>query len=363
MIESVEIKNYKVIDYLKVENLTNINFFVGKNNCGKTSLLEAIFLNFQPTNSQLIFKVVSISIRHISPSNENLEWFFYKMNTRKQIEIVSTYNGKKMCLKIKPKFSNNFSFKIQDNTNEQDLNNIQQEKMRGLDFEVQFNGEKNDEKCDKKDKQKVNFDVVIENKGAQHEIIGGVIPNYKSFSGRFIPSGDIGFNNAISVVAEIRKLKKENDLNKYLRIFDEKISDIEVIGNDVMLDIADIPKRVSINVMGEGFKKYFLIVSALILNKQQYICIDEIENGLHFESMEKLIFSIIELSRIAKIQLFVSTHSYEFLEILEKVTSNQNYNNVAVFNLAHTKLKGLQTYRYNMIDLKNLLKTKSEFRD
>lgn len=358
MIESVEIKNYKVIDYFKVENLTNINFFVGKNNCGKTSLLEAIFLNFQPTNSQLIFKVVSISIRHISPSNENLEWFFHKMNTRKQIEIVSTYNGKKMCLKIKPKFSNNFSFKIQDNTNEQDLNNIQQEKMRGLDFEVQFNGEKNDEK---KYKQKVNFDVVIENKGSQNEIIGGVIPNYKSFSGRFIPSGDIGFNNAISVVAEIRKLKKENDLNKYLRIFDEKISDIEVIGNDVMLDIADMPKRVSINVMGEGFKKYFLIVSALILNKQQYICIDEIENGLHFEAMKKLIESIVKLSNKAKIQLFISTHSYEFLEILNNIALETKSNNIAVFNLKQTEEK-LQTTRYDMADLKHLLNAEIEFR-
>ena len=40
MIESIEVKNYKVLDSIEVENLAQINIFVGKNNCGKTSLLE-----------------------------------------------------------------------------------------------------------------------------------------------------------------------------------------------------------------------------------------------------------------------------------------------------------------------------------
>lgn len=355
MIESVEIKNYKVIDYLKVENLTNINFFVGKNNCGKTSLLEAIFLNFQPTNPRLIHDVISRIIRRISPNYDNLEWFFHKMNIQDCIKIISVYDNKEMCLEITPKLPDNSTFKIINNMDDkQDSNNICSPKgIFGLDFKVKFNGE-----------SEVKCGFTIENIGNQYEIKGGVIPNYPSFSGLFVPSNSASLNDNLSyMITEIRKLKKEKDLNKYLTIFDKQILDAEIMGNEIMLNITDMPKRVSINVIGEGFKKYFLIVGALILNKQQYICIDEIENGLHFEAMKKLIESIVKLSNKAKIQLFISTHSYEFLEILEKVTSNQNYNNVAVFNLAHTKLKGLQTYRYNMVDLKNLLETKSEFRD
>lgn len=355
MIESVEIKNYKIIDYLKIENLTNINFFVGKNNCGKTSLLEAIFLNFRPTDSQLIYSVVSAIIRRINPSNHSLEWFFYKMDTQQSIEIMSIYDGKKMCLKITPKLVDNSVFKIVENVdNKQDFGGIDvQQKILGLDFAVQFNGE-----------PEVKCGFTIENIGNRYEINGGVISNYPSFSGLFIPSNNATLNgNLLYIVKEIRKIKKENIMNKYLKNFDKRILDAEAIGNEVMLNIDNMPKRVSINVMGEGFKKYFLIVGALILNQQQYICIDEIENGLHFESMKKLIESIIKLSKEAKIQLFISTHSYEFLEILESVVSKQKYDNVAVFNLAHTKLKGLQTYRYDMAGLKNLFDTKSEFRD
>lgn len=115
--------------------------------------------------------------------------------------------------------------------------------------------------------------------------------------------------------------------------------------------------------MGEGFKKYLFIVGSLILNKHNYFCIDEIENGLHFKAIIKLITSIIELNKVANIQFFISTHSYEFLEIINEITIKKQYNNTAVFNIDRTKAKGLQAYRYDIDDLKHLLKTKTEFRE
>ena len=130
-----------------------------------------------------------------------------------------------------------------------------------------------------------------------------------------------------------------------------------------MIDLADMPKKISLNTMGEGLKKYLAILASVIVGEYKYICIDEIENGLHFESMHKLLESVIKLAQKTDIQLFVSTHSYEFLEILNAISSENQYEQIAIFNIARTKLKGLQTYKYDMKDLENLLKTKTEFRD
>lgn len=144
MIESVEIKNYKVIDYLKVENLTNVNFFVGKNNCGKTSLLEAIFLNLEPNNPQVIIWRVSNQIRQIMVSEDNLAWLFHKMNMEKNIEIISVYDSKKMRVKIHPKISSDFAQIIPSDTQEtinKALNSVSSnKKVTGLVFESKFNG-------------------------------------------------------------------------------------------------------------------------------------------------------------------------------------------------------------------------------
>ena len=44
MIDSIEIKNFKSIENLRIENLKNVNFFFGKANTAKTSVLEALHL-------------------------------------------------------------------------------------------------------------------------------------------------------------------------------------------------------------------------------------------------------------------------------------------------------------------------------
>ena len=44
MIKDLYIENFRGFDKLKIDNIKKINFLVGKNNCGKTSVLEAISL-------------------------------------------------------------------------------------------------------------------------------------------------------------------------------------------------------------------------------------------------------------------------------------------------------------------------------
>ena len=42
MLERLHIRNYRVFNELKIDQLSRINLIAGKNNSGKTSLLEAI---------------------------------------------------------------------------------------------------------------------------------------------------------------------------------------------------------------------------------------------------------------------------------------------------------------------------------
>ena len=44
MIKDLYIENFRGFDKLKIDDIKKINFLVGKNNCGKTSVLEAISL-------------------------------------------------------------------------------------------------------------------------------------------------------------------------------------------------------------------------------------------------------------------------------------------------------------------------------
>ena len=40
----IEISHFRGFDYIKIANLTKLNVFVGSNNVGKSSILEAVFM-------------------------------------------------------------------------------------------------------------------------------------------------------------------------------------------------------------------------------------------------------------------------------------------------------------------------------
>jgi len=346
MLESIEVKNYKVLDRIKVEGFSNINVFVGANNCGKTSLLEAMILNCIPTDPHIIVTLISNIIRSTTLDDGNLDIFFNQLDINKDIEISS--NNKDMVLKIKPRIKDSYQIEQNNQINatlNQHIKDVNGRNIIGLDFEAKSNN---------KDVKKTYF-----------ELDGTKITNYKKeyyqcFSAMFIP---VNYNmNIIEIISLLRIQKKEQQLIEYMQIFDKNIIGIEVIGNDVMVDLEYMPKKASWNIMGGGFKRYLFIIASVVLGAYKYLFVDEIENGLHFESTKKLIESIIELCKQTNIQLFISTHSYEFLEILSSVALDKAYKNIAVFNIKQTKLKGLQAYRYDMVDLDNLISTETEIR-
>ena len=86
--------------------------------------------------------------------------------------------------------------------------------------------------------------------------------------------------------------------------------------------------------MGQGFQAYLRYVSSILL-KNEFICIDEIENGLHFEHINLVLETILELSLKHDIQFFITTHSKELLEQLAKIADeNADFKNkIACFNL------------------------------
>ena len=64
------------------------------------------------------------------------------------------------------------------------------------------------------------------------------------------------FQSTQLIILESNIDKKEQQLVQYLQIFDENVLGIETIGNQTMIDLQDMPQKVNIGIMGEGFKKY-----------------------------------------------------------------------------------------------------------
>ena len=53
ILQRLTIKNFRGFDSLEIDGFSKINLFVGKNNSGKTSVLESIFLVIGMSNPML----------------------------------------------------------------------------------------------------------------------------------------------------------------------------------------------------------------------------------------------------------------------------------------------------------------------
>ena len=101
MIKDFYIENFRGFDKLKIDNIKKINFLVGKNNCGKTSILEAIILMLS------VFDVNSgyyiNGIRKIKENPEELKNLFHNLECENTITFNYTSNtDDNYNLKISP---------------------------------------------------------------------------------------------------------------------------------------------------------------------------------------------------------------------------------------------------------------------
>jgi hypothetical protein len=77
---------------------------------------------------------------------------------------------------------------------------------------------------------------------------------------------------------------------------------------------------------GQGFSKLFSLFCQMLVSKAEVLLIDEIENGLYYESLPQIWRGIQALAESEKIQVFATTHSREcILAAHETFKQTPNY--------------------------------------
>ncbi|MCQ2865483.1 ATP/GTP-binding protein [Helicobacter pylori] len=326
MIQSVRIKNFKTFKDTQIDGFTKLNIITGGNNVGKSNLLEALYcLVGKSMHPCANITEIYDNIRKEPLKTESKNLMFYGLDTKEEIQIVITLDSNQ-TLDLQIKFIASENQKVIES---QIIPTAEQTQMLS---QLNFILKKND-----KEIYNDHLNITeIPNQLGYNRQFKNFDPNQLQkllpFESAVIIPSDAAYRQvhmiqAVSKICSNNQLEEE--LNERLNQFDNNIQSISFnTNNQLKLKVKNIKEKVPLSVFGDGLKKYLHIVSAFMADNAKTIYIDEVENGLHFSRMRLLLKNIIDFindNKNGNLQVFMTTHNQEFIEILDQVIREKDF--------------------------------------
>ena len=87
--KNIEIKNFRGIDHLKIDNFSRVNVFLGQNNSGKSTVLEAIAMLMSMSNPDVPQQINAVRARKPFSNFIDIKYFFRNMDVSASPEVSS----------------------------------------------------------------------------------------------------------------------------------------------------------------------------------------------------------------------------------------------------------------------------------
>lgn len=335
----IKIENFRGIKHLDLNNIKQINLLVGKNNCGKSSILDAIFLLSGFSNPLLNFRINQF--RDYDKFNkEDLLLNFYNMLPENHIHIHGDmFDGTIRDLKITPITSESQYVISKNDISTQSLSNKEVNVSAGLTMNFSYikDGEKKNDSSAIVITKQNNDKIKIRSPKDYKETLSGIYINSK-----------FAFNIAVENLARIIEEKQENVIVDIMQHIEPRIKSISVLKSGVNVDIG-LSRLIPINMLGDGIRKILAIITSLYGCKGGVIFIDEIDNGMHFSSLSSLWRAVIKTANLLNVQVFATTHNIESLQSLSKVLCDDcadSTNKTMCYSLRHMENDDVNAYEY-----------------
>jgi AAA domain, putative AbiEii toxin, Type IV TA system/AAA ATPase domain len=87
---------------------------------------------------------------------------------------------------------------------------------------------------------------------------------------------------------------------------------------------------VSLRSLGDGMNRLFGLALALVNAKDGFLLIDEVENGLHYSIQPDLWRLVFEASKQMNVQVFATTHSYDCIKAFDEAARGSEEEGVVI---------------------------------
>lgn len=303
MLEALELHRYRGFETYRLTDLACVNLVVGKNNCGKTSILEALELLFAGGRTSALWKSLGrrgefddkvrfgVDVSHV--------FYGHRCRPGASFELSSPGSGLSLQAKV-------LSLDEVDEATA-DRWSVNAKRRR----------------FDPDEEPPVAYGLSLASEGSPTILLpiaenGALLDRHwvhDSGNGgrmaRFLNFEQSSMGDAWNdVLAEGR----EKEIVEAMRILMPRIDSIHFLTGDrrkhgILLGERDVKHRLPLGSYGDGMRRLLAISLALATTKSGCLLIDEIDTGLHWTVMEDMWQLVAEAAKRSNTQVFATTHS------------------------------------------------------
>ncbi len=317
-------RNFRCFQDFEIQPLARVNLIAGKNNVGKTALLEALNAHSAPSTPERIF--TANLLRGVGNSSaahwRELDWLFYAKQSDAVIELMSVHDrAGKGALQVR----------------------LAQPEERSL-FPTEANGALKSELQIGAGVVSPN-ELVLDYEDSQGQVFTSsarLTPSETKSSSTTGDPFEIKFSSsnvnpyvpAILILnyprfpeayaeqySALVETGRDADVLPALQALDPRIQRLDLLYRTNMpifhADVGTVPLMPLLH-MGEGIARVLSWLLVIMTNETGTVLIDEIENGLHYSALVDVWKAVDVAARESNVQVIATTHSWECVKAAQR---------------------------------------------
>ena len=307
MIKNVHIQNYKLFKSFQLKEIPKILLIGGKNNSGKTSLLEALFFPLDCLNPDMFTRF--LRWRGVDSMDLNSVFTSSYHNFKIHQPMVFEYTANSSKHKLKYEFLSPSAQPL--NIHNGSVIELQKSPIHntgGVKISVWLNGKKKSH--DLFLKPEINGFILEDHNPKNYRTTKAIFLNSTALSG--------AVEENAQRYGDLDKINKTAGILSSLKILEPQLKSLSVIptGNNKPALYGDIgmEEKVHLNLMGQGIVRLVSILLGISSAENGTVFIDELENGFHHSVLQLLWKIIVTHAKNHNTQIIATTHDRELLE-------------------------------------------------
>jgi hypothetical protein len=337
ILNSLEVSRFRVFQRLKIEYLGRVNLITGKNNVGKSCLLEALWLYARRGSPTLIAQLLAARDESVRPlarpeaggdsedQTLNIKYLFYgRGDIREPVEPIEIgpidSPGERLRLAV------GWYLTQVGEGGRREYQLLQQDQYHtaespSLGLRIQVGAQES---------VIPRFDAFLDRRS-------GRPPEPKGIPCVYVPANGLEPLQIAALWDAVALTPLEEEVLMSLRTIAPDVERVNLVGDQEYTrrrvptaKIAGVDVPLPLRSLGEGMNRLFGLSLALVNAKEGFLLIDEIDSGLHFTvhpSVWKLIFRV---ARQLNIQVVATSHSWDMIEAFQKAASEDPEEGVLV---------------------------------